>query len=376
MRIKLFILLLISTFNLFAQHFPIPKYNISPKQYGCFQTSGELVIDGKLDEKDWEKCSWSESFVDIEGDLKEKPFYNTRMKMLFDQNYLYIGAYMEDRDLWATLTERDAVIFHDNDFEVFIDPDGDTHDYYELEINALNTVWDLFVIKPYRDRNQVAINAWDIKGLKTAVHLEGTLNDNRDVDQGWSVEIAIPWKVLEEAAHKACPPKEGDIWRMNFSRVHYLLTKDGNSYKKASHPEYNWVWSPQGLIAMHYPEQWGYVIFSEQKVSPADTITVSGKLNEEQPKINIGAMITQSQKDLDRKVLRYIYYAQKEHYLSNGAFAKTLSALDIQYPFQEKKYDIQMYISPHTYEIILKNKKTGDIFYLFQDGRIIDKIDF
>ena len=75
---------------------------------------------------------------------------------------------MEEPDVWATLTERDSVIFHDNDFEVFIDPDGDTHAYYELEVNALGTAWDLILIKPYRDGGP-AINGWDIAGLKVGV---------------------------------------------------------------------------------------------------------------------------------------------------------------------------------------------------------------
>ena len=57
---------------------------------------------------------------------------------------------MTEPDLWATLKKRDSVIFYDNDFELFIDPDGDTHCYYELEINSHGTEWDLFLDKPYR----------------------------------------------------------------------------------------------------------------------------------------------------------------------------------------------------------------------------------
>ena len=56
------------------------------------------------------------------------------------------GAELEEPEVWATLTERDSVIYHDNDFEVFIDPDGDNHDYYEFEINALGTTYQVFFI--------------------------------------------------------------------------------------------------------------------------------------------------------------------------------------------------------------------------------------
>jgi hypothetical protein len=44
---------------------------------------------------------------------------------------------LESPHVWATLTNHDTVIFQDPDFEVFIDPDGDTHNYYEFEINPL-----------------------------------------------------------------------------------------------------------------------------------------------------------------------------------------------------------------------------------------------
>ena len=73
---------------------------------------------------------------------------------------------MEDPHVWATITARDAVIFKDNDFEIFLDPDGDTHNYYELEVNAFGTEWDL-LFKPYHDDNKVVIDSWDIPGLLT-----------------------------------------------------------------------------------------------------------------------------------------------------------------------------------------------------------------
>ena len=99
--------------------------------------------------------------------------------MLWDDTYLYVAALLEEPHVWGTLTKHDSVIFHDNDFEIFIDPDGDNHEYYEIEINALNTEWDLFLKKPYRDGGP-AINEWEIPGLKTAVHVDGTLNNPSD----------------------------------------------------------------------------------------------------------------------------------------------------------------------------------------------------
>ena len=168
------------------------------------------------------RAAWTDDFVDIEGDAKPRPALRTRAKMLWDDTYFYVGAELVEPHLWATLTEHDAVIFHDNDFEVFIDPNGDNHEYYEFEINALGTTWDLLLPRPYKDGGK-PVNSWEIPGMKSAVHLDGTLNDPRDADRAWSVELAFPWTVLGELARRPAPPVDGDQWRVNFSRVEWPL---------------------------------------------------------------------------------------------------------------------------------------------------------
>lgn len=233
-----------------------------PQGYVCLRAPGAATIDGRLDKPFWRHAPWTEPFVDIEGPTKPAPRFRTRAKMLWDEQFFYIGAELEEPHVWATLTEHDSVIFQDNDFEVFLDPDGDNHRYYEIEINALGTVWDLLLARPYRNGGP-AINAWEIPGLKSAVHIDGTLNDPRDEDRGWSVEMALPWKVLAECAGRPAPPKDGERWRVNFSRVQWRHTVvDGRYGKVLGLKEDNWVWSPQWAIDMHRPEHWGYVQFS------------------------------------------------------------------------------------------------------------------
>jgi hypothetical protein len=234
----------------------------APKGYLCYRATGPIQVDGRLDEPAWQSAPWTDHFVDIEGDVKPKPRFTTRAKMLWDDQYFYVGAMLDEPHVWGTLTKHDSVIFQDNDFEIFIDPDGDNHEYYEIEINALNTEWDLFLKKPYRDGGP-AINEWEIPGLKTAVHVAGTINNAGDYDTGWSVEFAIPWKVLAEFAHRPAPPREGDQWRVNFSRVEWRHQIVDGQYRKVPNTrEDNWVWSPQGVIDMHRPGRWGYIQFT------------------------------------------------------------------------------------------------------------------
>ena len=271
-----------------------------------------MTVDGRLDEAAWSRAPWTAEFVDIEGDIRPRPALRTRAKMLWDDEYFYLGAAMEEPHLWATLTRHDAVIFQDHDFEVFIDPNGDSHEYYEFEINALGTGWDLFLPCPYKDGGK-AVHNWEIPGLKTAVHLDGTLNDPSDTDRGWSVELAFPWAALAEAARRPSPPADGDQWRLNFSRVEWTLTSAGGRYSKVpGTPENNWVWSPQGVVNMHRPESWGYVQFSAGRPGTA-SFTADPTLTA-------------------RRWLHAVYYAQREYRRAHQRWARTLAELGLAPP--------------------------------------------
>jgi hypothetical protein len=281
-----------------------------PKGYVCYRAASPITIDGKLDDAAWAAAPWSDDFVDIEGDAKPKPRFRTRMKMLWDDEALYIAAELTDPHVWATLTKHDSVIFYDPDVEVFLDPDGDSHLYGELELNALNTTWDLLLSKPYKDGGR-AINGWEVIGLKTAVHVNGTINDPSDADTGWTVEIKWPWEGLKELSSGPVPPKDTDRWRINFSRVEWdVEIKSGKYEKVKGKPEHNWVWSPQGVIDMHRPERWGYVQFSTAK--PGTTSF------EPDPDVPV------------RDALHRVYYAQRDYRKANGAYAKSVDALGLK----------------------------------------------
>ena len=278
---------------------------VAPRSYDAPRAELPPAIDGILDDAAWQAAPWTEPFIDIRGEDRPAPQWDTRAKIAWDDDYLYVAARLEEPHLWATLSERDAILYREHDFEVFLDPDGDALAYYELEINALGTEFDLFLDRPYQRRGKANI-AWDMPGLRTAVQLEGTLNDPSDEDGGWSVEIAIPWSALVPPAgfslaaaddsvrdaagdgtrarspgtrpgapprsrtpvQPGTPPRPGDTWRINFSRVQWPLEVVDGAYRRARvptpddrHPEHNWVWSPQGEINMHIPERWGTVRF-------------------------------------------------------------------------------------------------------------------
>lgn len=240
-----------------------------PSSYVAEWTSTPIRIDGLLDEPAWRRSVATERFQDIRGPGHPAPPWDTRARILWDAHSLYIGAVLAEPDLWGTLTERDAIIYHDHDFEVFVDPDGDGEAYFELEINVLGTEFDLFLDRPYSQGGSADIE-WDFVGLRTAVSAQGSINDASDTDRGWTVEIAIPWSafVSPDGAVRHAAPVDGDVWRMNFSRVQWPLRRvSGGGYERAAEPSFtehhedNWVWSPQGEINMHIPARWGFVHF-------------------------------------------------------------------------------------------------------------------
>lgn len=343
----LILITLLSTLPLWSQQYE--GYQFNPEKYVAHRSITSLNVDGKLDETSWQQAAWSNDFIDIEGTHASAPPYRqTRVKMLWDDEYLYIGAEMIEPHIWATYTERDAVIFHENDFEVFIDPDGDSHNYYELEINALGTIWDLILLKPYRDGGP-ALNAWDIRGLKSAVHIYGTLNDPSDVDEKWTAELAFPWKLLKEAAKPNRRPEDGEQWRMNFSRVHWKIKGKNGAYVKEVDPEtgktfaeFNWVWSEQGKIALHQPETWGYVQFSESTVGEAK------------------ATFNTSPEEAVRWSLYQFYYAQRQFFNNNGRYSSSIDklALDTKHRKALTSF-LSITVSPLSFDAIYRKGKTA-----------------
>lgn len=344
----------------------IPAYNsnsdFTGRNYVVYKAADSLMIDGELNEPGWKKAVWTSTFLDIRGNSAAEPFYQTKAKMLWDNDYFYYAAELEDPHVWATITERDAVIFMDNNFEIFIDPDGDTHNYYELEINALGTFWDLLLTKPYRNGGR-ALNAWDIKGLKIGIGINGTLNDPSDTDEGWTLEVAIPWEVLMETMPGNLPA-DGDQWKLNYSRVQWHTEIVDGEYVKQTDtetgellPEENWSWSPQGLINMHYPEMWGTIQFSDE---PAG----SGAIFEHQPI------------DDYKWLMRILYYRQIEYRNETGQFANQPQLLQFRELFRELFNDdaplpeLTISLMDRHYIMKLESDELEQTIYIQNDSRV------
>ena len=326
--------------------FDVQAMQSDPKTYSAIKIKNPITIDGRAAEIDWQKAEWSSDFVDITHADDLMPTLQTRVKMLWDDQHLYLYAEMQEPHIWADIVQHDAIIYHNNDFEVFIKPSSQQEIYYELEVNPLNTILDLAMTKPYRYNGEALIH-WDLKGLKSAVHHQGTLNNPNDTDQYWSVEMAIPFQSIL-AFGKGKKPVANSQWQINFSRVQWQHSVENGIYqRKKLHnkllEEHNWVWSPIGIINMHYPERWGYVQFVE---SPTSSITLPKAYS-------------------IQKLIWNVHYLQQLHFNTNKKYAsklKDLAGYDQFLALAIKEYDVEIWTNKlfDAYQMTAINKETKE----------------
>ena len=257
---------------------PVPAVPFAPPVYTCHRAKKPFELDGNINKPFWEDAPYTDEFLDIEGSHMPLPRFVTRAKMLWDDENLYVAAVL----------------------------DGD-------EMNVLNTVWDLFLSEPYRDGGS-GLNGYDMHGLRTAVHVDGSINDPSAENKCWSVEVVIPFAALYEYQKERRAPKNGEFYRMNFSRVQWKVDIKDNTYVKRTNeagnvlPEDNWVWAPTGVINIHYPELWSFVFFSDDRDDAPCDITIP--------------------EDENRKwELRKLYYAENILFETTGSYSDSLTVL-------------------------------------------------
>ncbi len=209
-----------------------------------------IHIDG-IPDNSWQRTGWSDSWNDIV--TSQEGMYRTRFKSLWDAQNIYFLFEVIDPDITATIDIDHMPLFkYDNIVEVFLDPNGDQKNYYELQINAKGTRWELILDKPYKDGGE-ATSPNELEGLKYAIHHNGTINESDNPDHSWSLEVAIPWESLLDI--EEVPPRS--TFRANFSRVF----QDDDDIDTS--PQY-WLWQPIGKPNIHIPDKWGRLVFLKE----------------------------------------------------------------------------------------------------------------
>jgi hypothetical protein len=284
--------------NSTGSRFPCNPEEIA--HYTAYRVNEPIRVDGRLNEKSWKAAPRSPRFIDIITGQRTQ--YDTRAALVWDDKNLYVAYWVEEPNVQATFTKHNSPIYENNDVEIFI---SGKDAYYEFEINALNTVYEAFfmwadtyesdgysqvpefaqsnsLVKPF---NGVGYTnhprglrygswAWDFPGKQTAIHIDGTLNNDKDKDRGWTVELAFPWqgmKWLAKGDGRSLPPRDGDVWRIDLSRF--------NQHKAPApaNDSGGWFWSRHGVWDSHIPECFPYVHFSTNDVIAAMKTSAAGK---------------------------------------------------------------------------------------------------
>jgi hypothetical protein len=338
-----------------------PHWALYPRSYVVLRApySFQHQIDGDLNKSVWQKAPWSEPFGDIQGSdapSSSLPPAETRFKALYDDTHLYIGALLHPSEFFPTeahFTQRNDPIYQkDSDMEVFVDAPGCHHFYKEFEVNALNTVWNLMLNKPYNDGGEeysgrVARpgepNYYEVYHQSTAVQIiQGRANDPTGKGALWSVEMAFSYRDL--LAHMPIPvilPQPGHLWRINFSRVE----RQG---------QVNWTWQPQrvwdasvgkhrGQINMHLPDAYGYFVFGDND-----------------PEHSSDYLQTRDMSWPLRLAVMNVYYAQHHYKELHGRFSEDLKALD--------KFLDQCIVSP--FEISISTGSDNTFLVKATDGSL------
>jgi hypothetical protein len=199
-----------------------PAPTIATPVYECRWTAEPITIDGKGDEAAWKQAQVIDRFY-LPGQGGKLGRTATKARLLWDHDYLYFLAEMEDADLYANVTEHDGPAWDNDVFELFLKPSEKNPGYYEFEVNAANTTLDMFLYS----RGSGGYNrykATDEFDFQTAVQLRGTLNDPRDRDQGWTVEGRLRWR---DFAHTGGAPAVGDRWKFALCRYDYSVDFEG-----------------------------------------------------------------------------------------------------------------------------------------------------
>lgn len=221
------------------------------RQAKIHRAKTKIVIDGRRDEKAWALAQPIGDFVFTwwkEGDPSKQ---QTDARMLWDDDHLYVSFICKDQDVHATRRGRDSKVYRDDCVEVFASPVFDhPESYFNLEINALGEQLD-----QYRPNGEM-LKDWNPEGIQIEVSVDGTINDSKDTDKGWSVEAAIPFKLFEKVLPNG-RPVVGDRWRLNLNRLEQEMSVKSQ-----------WSQGDRNFPRFHHPEYFGFVEFAGPNQMP------------------------------------------------------------------------------------------------------------
>ncbi|MCG3172754.1 MAG: hypothetical protein GMKNLPBB_00909 [Myxococcota bacterium] len=216
------------------------------------RTTGPIAVDGVLNEADWKGAASTGLFVRSMRADPSPPELETTARLLWDDAFLYVAFEVQDTDVWSGYGQRDEPIFDEEVAEIYIDADNDQATYHEFQISPANVLFDAYFEKRRSPDWRVA--AQYNANVKSAVRVDGALNERNDRDRGWTAELAIPFAELK--AIRNIPPKPGDRFRGNLYRIDRKEREGGGVFA---------AWRPLSAGDFHLLQDFGFFVFSDRK---------------------------------------------------------------------------------------------------------------
>jgi hypothetical protein len=216
-------------------------------------------IDGRLNDAVWATAASTGALVNtMTGQPAGADDARASVRVLWDDQFLYLGWEVQDDNLVETGTTRDAHYWESDTVEALIDPNGDGRDYYEIQVSPGGHTFDSQQPAPPSGGNFGRME-WN-PNMRISVTRAGTLGNPADDDTGYTVEMAIPWSDINAgAAHT--PPTPGDTWRVNF----FVMDKTKQGGQRAA------AWSAPLAGSFHTIPRFGRITFNVTQ-TPQPTI--------------------------------------------------------------------------------------------------------
>lgn len=210
-------------------------------------TSRSPIIDGTENDSIWQQIIPIVLKDNRSGNEAQESELQTYIKACYDDSTLYFFFLCNDPDIWTSFTQRDEHLWENEAVEVFIDVDDVPETYVEIEVSPANVLFDSYIVDTVNiDVAKTAL--FNLKGIRTAVAVSGTLNERDDKDDNWTVEIAIPFADLANENIK-------QVTTATEIRVNFYRLDENQGMERISY-----AWSPTGG-RFHKPAYFGNLTF-------------------------------------------------------------------------------------------------------------------
>jgi hypothetical protein len=162
------------------------------------RASGVIRVDGKLDESAWQAAPVTDAFTQVDPDEGKPASQKTDVRILFDDEYLYVGVRLHDNgQVIGRLGRRDMGLGDSDWFGVMIDSYHDHRTAFGFDVNPLGVRRDEVKIINADD------NSWDpVWDVATSVDAGG-----------WTAEYRIPFSQLRFSGDAQ------QLWGIQFERL-------------------------------------------------------------------------------------------------------------------------------------------------------------